>query len=145
MNELNNRLISILHGVRKQSVERKRISVDLPDSLASKYPALYAELKQDGALIPAGTRIRWHGVVKKAAVDLWDTEQNTPDAAPTLWESLDFYKGYRIIPETITSTLAFKNGEVGYWPPRKKFYKAKRDGVVHNPDVYAADWEEVSI
>ena len=145
MDEFNSRLLSILHGVRRQSEERKRIAVDLPDNLASKHPSLYSELKQDGALIPAGTRIRWNGVVKKAAVDLWDTAQNTPDAAPTLWEDLNYYQGYRIIPEVITATLAFNKDEVGYWPPSDKFYRAVRPGVVYNPSVYPADWEEVTV
>jgi hypothetical protein len=142
---MSERLRGLLESARRQKARRQAIAKDLPDSLASKYPDIYSKLKKNGELVKAGTRIRWGDKVMRASVDLWDTEQNTPDAAPSLWESLDFYKGYRIIPETITSTLAFKNGEVGYWPPRKKFYKAKREGVVHNPDVYAADWEEVSI
>lgn len=37
------------------------------------------------AMTKAGTRINWNGTVKKAAADLWDTAENTPDAAPDLW------------------------------------------------------------
>jgi|LSQX01.3.fsa_nt_gb hypothetical protein len=55
------------------------------DATASISTTLYPSLRGDGSLIAAGTRIRWGGVLKRAAVDLWDTEQNTPDAAPALW------------------------------------------------------------
>lgn len=53
--------------------------------------------------------------LKRAAVDLWDNEANTPDAAPTLWEDIDYRDGIRVIPETITVGLAFAKGEKGWW------------------------------
>ena len=43
------------------------------DKTASITPELYGKMKYDGALIEHGTRINWHGVLKRAAVDLWDT------------------------------------------------------------------------
>lgn len=61
----------------------------------------------------AGTRINWGGVIKQAAVDLWDTDTNTPDNAPTLWEDIAYRQGYRIIPATITAGTAFAQGECG--------------------------------
>ena len=64
-------------------VEQAASSLD--DQTASTAPALLRRLKQDGKLVSAGTRINWGGVIKRAAVDLWDTAANTPDAAPTLW------------------------------------------------------------
>ncbi len=116
-------------------------SETVDDRHASEMPSLYRGMAYDGALITAGTRIRWGDVVKKAAVDLWDRAENDPDNAPTLWADLDFHMGFRIIPEVITTSLAFSEGEIGYWPPTDSLFRAVRDGVVHNPAVYPADWE----
>ena len=140
---MNERLQALLDKARAQKGRRQAIATDLPDSLASKYPSIYRGMAYDGALITAGTRIRWGDVVKKAAVDLWDRAENSPDNAPTLWADLDYHRGYRVIPEVITVTLAFSKGEIGYWPPTDSLYRAKRDGVVHTPAVYPADWEAV--
>lgn len=120
------------------------VADELPDEQASKFPNLYHEMKYDGSLIKAGTRINWQGQLKRASVDLWDREDQNPSQAPTLWVDLNYFQGRRIIPEVITATLAFSKGEVGYWPADQKFYKAKRDGVVHTPAQYMADWEEVT-
>ena len=79
----------------------------LDDKTASTAAALFPQLKENGALVAAGTRINWGGKLKRAAVDLWDTAENNPDNAPTLWEDIAYREGYRIIPETITSPLAF--------------------------------------
>lgn len=87
----------------------------LPDKEASQGAVLMRRLKGKGALIKAGTRINWQGVVKRAAVDLWDTPENTPDMAPDLWENIGYKDGYRIIPAVITVGLAFSTGEKGWW------------------------------
>ena len=57
-------------------VEQAAISLD--DQTASAAPMLFQRLKEDGALVSAGTRINWNGTIKKAAVDLWDTAENNP-------------------------------------------------------------------
>jgi hypothetical protein len=93
----------------------------------------------DIPLIKVGTRINWNGVLKKAAVDIWDTEQNNPDNAPTLWTDIDYRNGYRIIPEVITTTLAFSEGEIGWW--KDSLYFSKVNANVYNPDVYPDNWE----
>ena len=79
----------------------------LDEKTISEAPELCRNLKQDGSLVRAGTRINWNGTIKKAAVDLWDTEVNAPDHAPSLWADIAYRDGYRIIPETITVTTAF--------------------------------------
>ena len=79
----------------------------LDDKTVSLAPELLGTLTGDGSLVKSGTRINWHGKIKKAAVDLWDTAQNTPDEAPDLWSDLAFLDGYRIIPEVFTAELAF--------------------------------------
>lgn len=77
----------------------------------------------------------------RASVDLWDNAESTPEAAPNLWAQIILQGEHRIIPDVITAELALAKGEIGIW--KGKNYRAKRDGVVHNPDVYPNDWEEV--
>ncbi len=113
----------------------------LSDKTASTAPQMFEGMKLDGQLVKAGTRINWNGVVKKAAVDLWDTAENTPDAAPTLWADLEYKEGIRIIPETITVTTAFAKDELGWWGDVK--YRSLVDANVYNPEQYAANWETV--
>ena len=114
----------------------------LTDAQASTVITLYGGMKYDGSLIQASTRINWRGQLKRAAVDLWDTEINNPDNAPTLWEDVAYKDGYRIIPTTITATLAFAYGELGWWGDT--LYRSLRDGNTFNPDVTPEWWEKVA-
>ena len=109
---------------------------------ASTAVDLYPTLKKSGALVKVGTRIKWNGVLKRAAVDLYDTETNTPDVAPTLWEDISYKDGYRIIPEIITVGLAFAKGEIGWWKGVK--YKSLLDANVYTPDAYPAGWAKTT-
>ena len=120
-------------------VEQAAASLD--DKTASEAPTLFPRLKQDGSLVRAGTRINHNGEIKKAAVDLWDTADNSPDNATALWETLDYKDGYRIIPETITVTGAFAKGERGWW--NGKLYESKVESNVYTPEQYADNWTEV--
>lgn len=113
----------------------------LDDAQASQAATLFPGLKGDGSLVRAGTRIHWGGVVKRAAVDLWDTANNDPDNAPDLWEDLGYRDGIRIIPETITATLAFAKGEQGWWGD--VVYISKLEGNVYTPAAYPDGWEKV--
>lgn len=47
----------------------------LDDKEASEEPTLSESMKYDDTLIEAGTRINWNGVLKRAAVALWDREE----------------------------------------------------------------------
>lgn len=114
-------------------------SASLNDALASSAAELFPALKRDGSLVHAGTRINWRGTIKRAAVDLWDTEDNNPDNAPTLWEDINYRDGYRIIPETITAGTAFAKGEKGWWGD--VLYKSLIDANVYTPEVYPNGWE----
>lgn len=133
---MDKQLAARLHSVIMAAI----VSVD--DKTASTAPELFPRLKQDGALVKAGTRINWNGTVKKAAVDLWDTKENNPDNAPTLWADLEYRDGYRIIPETITVTTSFSSGEYGWWCDT--LYRSKKDANVYTPDVRPDDWEKVN-
>lgn len=117
----------------------------LPDQDASRFIEHTPTLKGDGALVKAGTRINWDGALKRAAVDLWDREDQNPDNAPTLWEDINYHKGYRVIPEVITAGLAFAKDEIGYWPPDGNLYRAINNATVWTPTAYPAGWEKVII
>ena len=109
-----------------------KLALNATDSVASMAVAAYPRLKEDRSLVVAGTRINWNGSLKRAAVDLWDTKENNPDNAPTLWEDILYRNGIRIIPEVITTTLAFKEGELGWW--NDVLYVSKVDANVHTPE-----------
>ena len=115
----------------------------LDEKTISEAPEFCRSMKQDGSLVRAGTRINWNGTIKKAAVDLWDTEVNDPDHAPSLWADVAYRDGYRIIPETITVTTAFSKGEKGWWTDGK-LYEYKVDSNVYTPAQYAGNWKEIS-
>lgn len=111
------------------------------DAIASIAVAVYPTLKNDTALIKAGTRINWNGTIKRAAADLWDTETNSPDNAPSLWEDINYREGYRIIPEIITAGTAFAKGERGWW--MDDLYESTLDANVYTPTAYPAGWKLV--
>ena len=130
---------------RKQALRIREIveqaSVSLDDKTASEAPTLFPRLKENGSLIPAGTRINWNGVVKRAAVDLWDTKENNPDNAPALWENILYRDGIRIIPEIITAGTAFAKGEQGWW--NGVLYESTIDNNVWTPETYPTGWKTV--
>lgn len=120
----------------------EKAATSLSDADASMSAELFPKLKQDGSLIKAGTRINWKGKVMRAAVDLWDTEQNDPDHAQTLWSELEYRDGIRIIPETIDVTKQFSEGELGWWG--NVLYRSRVNGNVYTPEQYPPNWEVVT-
>ncbi len=121
----------------------KAVRENTDDKNASRGVALYPTLKADNTLIKAGTRINFGGELFKAAVDLWDTEANNPENAPTLWEEIQYHEGIRIIPEVITAAGAFALGELGYFKTDGKTYKSLIEANVYTPATYPQGWEEV--
>ena len=119
----------------------EQAAASLDDSTASEAVQLFPALKQDGTLVKAGTRVNWCGKLKRAAVDLWDTETNSPDNTPTLWEDIAYINGVRVIPETITATLAFALDELGWWGGA--VYRSKRDGNTFPPSVTPEWWDKI--
>ena len=111
----------------------------VPDKDASGCVDLYPTLKQGGKLIRAGTRINWDGWLKQATVDLWDTEANDPDHAPTLWAKINYKDGVRVIPDVISAAEAFALDELGWWDGA--IYKSKIPANVHTPEQYPDGWE----
>lgn len=132
--------------MRKSEAMRYRGAIEiaaqsLDDAAASTAPVLFPKLKGDGSLISAGTRINRSGTVYRASADLWDTEENSPENAPALWEQIGYLDGYRIIPTVITAALAFALGECGWWDG--KLYRSKIAANVHTPEQYPDGWEIV--
>ena len=130
--------MSILDEARKlrQVIETAMSVTD--DKVASQAVLLSPSLKEDGGLISAGTRIRYNGVLKRASVDLWDTKENNPDNAPSLWEDVMYRDGIRIIPDVITVTSAFEKGELGWW--NDVVYESLISANVYTPEQYPAGW-----
>ena len=110
------------------------------DAQASSAVSVYPTLKQDGSLIKSGTRINYNGTIIRAAVDLYDTETNSPENATVLWETLNYKDGYRIIPEVITVGTAFSKGELGWW--NDELYESLVDSNVYTPAQYAPNWSK---
>ena len=126
--------------VQALTIRRTVNSLDIPDATASRMVAYYPELTGDGSLVKAGTKINWRGQLKKAAVDLWDTETNTPDAAPTLWADIAYRDGIRIAPETFTSTNAAAMDELMWFG--EHIYRSGMAGNVYTPEQAPNAWEQ---
>lgn len=111
----------------------------LDDSELSKGIELLPSLKYNGNLISNGTKVKFNSKIYKASVDLYDTEQNNPINAPTLWEEILYKNGIRIIPEFITVTTKFSKNELGYW--NDIIYQSLVDTNVYNPEQYSQNWQ----
>lgn len=123
-------------------VEQAAASLD--DKTASTAGMLFPRLKQDGSLVKANSRINWKGTLKRAAVDLWDTEENNPDKTPALWEDIEYRNGIRVIPAAIPATDPFKLGDYGWWG--NDLYQSAYDGDnVWTPDGYPAAWTKINL
>ena len=130
--------MDILEKARLQRQNIILASASLEDKDASKTPELFGKLNQNGELVKAGTRINWNGLLKRAAVDLWDTKENDPDNAPTLWEDIAYKDGIRIIPEVITAGTAFMKDERGWW--KDVLYTSLLDNNVWTPEANPSGW-----
>lgn len=117
----------------------EKTSASLDDQTASTAVMMFPRLKNDGALVKSGTRINWNGIVKKASVDLWDTEENNPDSAPALWEEILYRDGVRMISAVPSAATAFALGEEGWWDGT--IYISKIQSNVWTPESYPNGWE----
>ena len=133
--------MTYIEQARKLRPIIEQATESLDDKDASESVELFPHLKGDGSLIKAGTRINWNGVLKQAAVDLWDTDDNTPDNAQTLWTDIAYREGIRVIPKTITAAQAFALDELGWWDGH--IYRSTIAATVYTPDQYATGWEMV--
>ena len=119
-------------------------SASLGDNDASLGIELFPTMKYDGELIKANTRIRWGNELKRAMVDLWDTEPNNPNNAPAIWETVLYRDGIRIIPENIPAIDPFYYGDFGWWGD--DLYESIFEGAnVYTPEQYAPNWRLVNV
>lgn len=118
-----------------------KASESLTDKEASEGVELFSKMKYDGGLIRYLTRINWNGSIKMAAVDLWDTEQNNPDNAPSLWSDIAYKDGYRYIKANMSAAEAFELGEYGWW--EDELYESLIAANVYTPASYPAGWRKL--
>ena len=102
------------------------------------------EVCEEGALIPAKTRIRDDkdgSIIWRNNVDVWNTDENSPANAPALWDKIAYHNGSRIIPDEIPATLAWMHGELGFRDGH--VYKSGMDGNVYLPGTPGVPWEQM--
>ena len=93
-------------------------------------------------MIRAGDRRFVKGELYRARVDLWDTEENSPESVPSLWDKVLYKKGIRIIPDKIVAENPFTKGELGWWGD--VLMRSIYDGAnTWTPEEYATGWEDV--
>ena len=135
-------MITVQRARELRAMIEKAAGAGLDNKDGSTAVELYPTLTGGGALVKSGTRINWKGALKRATVDLWDTAENTPEAAPNLWEDVLYKNGVRVIPSPITAGLAFSKGERGYWGD--VLYESLLDSNTWTPEEYPAGWQEVT-
>lgn len=131
----------ILRIDMRQRVNSLSIDNQTAGRMIDCFPTM-AEVCGEGELIKALTRIRDDNdpsVIWRNNVDLWNTPENSPKNAPTLWDKIAYHNGIRIIPDVIPATLAWKNGELGYRDGH--VYKSGMNGNVFLPGTVGALWE----
>ena len=130
-----------LEEVQRLTIRKQVNSLDIDDATASRMVDFYPTLSDfaDGALIAAKTIINHNGTLKRATVDLWNQETNSPDNAPTLWEDISYKDGIRIAPETFTSTNYAALDELMWFGDH--IYKSKMAGNVYTPEQAPNAWE----
>lgn len=117
-----------------------KASTSLDDKDASMGVELFPHMYYDGSLISYKTRINWDGIIKMAAQDLWDIEENNPINSPSLWKDINYRDGIRVIPENISAADAFSLNEKGWW--RNILMISLLDNNVWTPSQYPQGWEE---
>lgn len=117
-------------------------SASLDDASASNAAELFPALKGDGSLVKVGTRINWHGTIKRATNDLWDTVENDPDHAPDLWDDITYRDGYRVLTGEIPATNPVQPDEC-CWYKDVLYRNILGVASTYLPDVYPAGWEVV--
>ena len=131
----------LLERARALRAAMDKAGAFLTDAQATMVTEIYPTLREDGALVPMGTRIQWKGEIRRSRVDVWDTKEHNPDNAPDLWEKVLYRDGIRVIPETITAENPFAMGERGWWDDT--LYESLMNANVYTPDAYPAGWKAV--
>ena len=134
----------ILRIYMRQRVNAMTIDNQTAGRMIDYFPTR-SEFCDEGALIPAKTRVRDDNdatVIWRNNVDLWNTPENSPENAPTLWDKIAYHDGIRIIPDVIPATLAWMNGDLGWRDGH--VYKSGMDGNVYLPGTQGVPWEQLT-
>lgn len=134
--------MTIIERAKELRLIIEQAAQSLDDKVASASVELFPRLKQDGCLVPAGTRIEWRGTLKRATVDLWDAVESDPDHAPTLWVDIAYREGYRVAPEVFTATNAAALGEYMWFGDT--LYESLMAGNVYTPAQAPTAWRIVN-
>ena len=115
----------------------------IPDRELATHPDLFPRLKGDGSLIEAGHHINWNGIIKRAANAMWDTVENDPDHAPTLWNDIEYREGLRVLTGPIPETNPVQVDEI-CWYKDEKWKNISGVPSTYLPDEYPTGWEVVA-
>lgn len=96
----------------------------------------------DGRLIKVGQRIRWGDKLMAAKNDLWATDANNPDNAPTLWEEILYRDGYRVLTGAISASNPVQPGEC-CWENDVLYECIYHVSCTYRPSEYAQAWKKV--
>lgn len=137
--------VDVVEAVQEAVAEKEQIIstiIDyLPDEVAVEYVDIFPEIKLDGSTIKAGTRVRFNGTLYRASVDLLDNEQNTPMAAPNVWNAIT---AVGEILDWVSGTLYSKDTKVNH---SGKVWVSMVDNNSYEPGaigVYDNIWKEVT-
>lgn len=119
------------------------LAVAATDATASKVPELYPKLSRSGSLVKAGTRINWKGQLKIAAYDTYDREDTDPEHDLNGWTDLNYFNGYRVIPDVMSTTNMFSKDEIGY--RAGKYWKSVIDNNSWTPESYPNGWTKITV
>lgn len=126
--------------VTRMLLEQQINTLSVDDSTSSRMVDYFPAWESGVAYTP-GFRVRYNGNLYKCIQSHTSQSDWTPAAAPSLWDAVQYRNGYRVIPEVITATLAFAEGECGWWGDH--LYRSTMDGNVYRPDTYPDGWEVI--
>lgn len=108
-------MITVQRARELRAMIEKAAGAGLDNKDGSTAVELFPTLTGGGALVKSGTRINWKGALKRATVDLWDTAENTPEAAPNLWEDVLYKTACGLFRRPLRRGLRFQrvNAAIG--------------------------------
>lgn len=123
----------------------KEAQVYIPDALAASQPDVLLDAWDgNGINYIKGALVKYNGKIFRCVSSPSHTSQMDwkPDVSPSLWVHLNYRDGIRVIPDSISVTEAFNNGEKGWWGD-VLFVSLVNDNVF-TPDQFPNNWEEVT-
>lgn len=110
------------------------------DSERSKMQLLHDEWRV-GRECVIGEVYRYRGDLYRCNQTHTTQEGWEPDTTAALFSRIMYKEGIRIIPDVLTASTAFAEGEQGWW--NDKLYVSAIDANVWTPEQYPGGWEVV--